>query len=237
MHTKQSFLETKTSSVALFLLSALVLFIGTERRGFGDDSSFDDTNYLAHWEDREKENKWIFSPGLNAGYTDLLHGYPNYKNLGNAGFDIYLRQPLSVDPTWREKLLFRLSGDYVPLQTPEGVRGIVHDVYSVNGSVIYRFFDFENGEEYKQTVPFIGGGVGVYWDRIVQNHPAFPKVTTTQGFLGLNASVGVMLPAMGRLRLVPEIRYHTMRQYKSYWPSYVSYQLALVYWTPTKVVE
>ncbi len=240
-HDSTSSLPRHARPLAPFFISALFLLVAA---AFGsisaraDENSFDDNDYLKIWEDKERGVGWNVSFGLNGGYTDLLNGYPRYENLGNVGIDVYFRPPVPLFPKWKDKLAFRLSGDYVPLQPPKEVYGITEDIYSLNATILYRFINFARGDEHKRLIPFVGGGVGAYWDRISLDHPALDeKVTRSHAFLGLSASGGFMLPSMGRFRLIPEVRYHSMKQYAGYWASYISYQLGLVYWLPSKVKE
>jgi hypothetical protein len=196
----------------------------------------DHVDYVGLWDDREKGGSYSFSPGINGGYTDLLRGYPDYENLGNLGLDLYMRPPPPLEARWTQHMMFRLSADYFPLQVPNYVYNTTEDLFSLNGTVLWRFTDFA-GKETEKWIPFLGLGAGLYWDSTRVNTPASGKVHGTEMYLGANGAAGVFLPCFGNWRLVPEIRYHAIRQLENYWASHISYQIGLVYWLPAVEVE
>lgn len=196
----------------------------------------DDTNYVKEWSERDRGSGWNFSPALNGGYTSMLHGYNGYKNLGNAGVDLYMRPPEPQFPRWYHHMIFRLSGDYFPLQVPSQVAGITEDIYSLNGTALWRFSNFGQSE-HNQWIPYLGAGVGVYWDSVTVDTLATGKVKNAEQYLGVTGSVGVMLPTVGPIRLIPEIRYHTFREAGKYWASHMTYQIGAAIWFPAKVSE
>ena len=130
-----------------------------------------------------------------------------------------------------------MSGEYFALEVPKDVKGVTEDLYGLTGTVIYRFVDFKGKTEDKRFVPFFGGGFGVYWDRTMIDHPATGKKSGVSTYIGYTGSAGLMLPAFGNLRIIPEVRYHALDQWKVYWASHMTYQLGLVYWLPAKASE
>lgn len=214
------------------VLLALVTLVAVPARAELDDN----VDYMNDWAERDRGSGWNFSPALNGGYTSLLHGYKGYKNLGNAGLDLYMRPPEPQFPRWYNHMIFRLSADYFPLQVPSQVVGITEDLYSLNGTALWRFSNFGQSE-HNQWIPYLGAGVGVYLDSVTVDTLATGKVKTTEQYLGVTGSAGVMLPAIGPIRLVPEIRYHTFRQAGNYWASHLTYQVGAAIWFPAKVIE
>lgn len=196
----------------------------------------DKLDYLEEWSERDRGTGWNISPALNGGYTQLIKGYEDYTNLGNAGIDLYMRPPVPQFPKWHSRMMFRLSVDYFPLQVPDDVVGITHDLYSLNGTVLWRFMDMSQAEHH-QWVPFVGGGVGMYLDRITLEMPASGKISGTKRYLGGTASVGVQIPCIGSIRLVPELRYHAILEPDNFWAQHVTYQLGAALWFPAKVKE
>jgi hypothetical protein len=194
---------------------------------FADEEEFDYKNYFKG----ERATRWIIAPGFNGGITKMNNGYDGYDDLGHAGFDVYFNppRPLYEPPTWRNRLYWRLSADYFPLQVPEGVYGVTEDIYSINNAVGFKFLSFNRREE-KQIVPFVAGGFGVYWDRIELDTPASGKVTGMHNYFGVNASAGFFLPSLWNIRLVPEIRWHGMRTTGNYWATHYTFQGSLVLW-------
>lgn len=221
-----------------FLFSGLLLpLLGIFATPVHADDSFDDANYVKMLDERDRGVGWNVSPGVSAGYTIPLHGYPNYLNSYNGALDIYFRPPVPQFPDWTTRLAFRLSGEYFALEVPKEVKGVTEDLYGFTGTVLYRFVNFAGQQENEKFVPFMGGGVGYYWDRITIDHPATGKKTGSNGYFGYTGSAGLMLPAFGNFRLIPEVRYHALDQWKVYWASHMTYQLALVYWIPAKESE
>jgi hypothetical protein len=196
----------------------------------------DNPSYLKDWTERDKGSGWNFSPAFNGGYTSLLHGYKGYKNLGNAGLDLYMRPPVPQFPRWYNHMIFRLSADYFPLQVPSQVVGITEDIYALTGTALWRFSNASEAE-HNQWIPFLGAGVGVYWDSVTVDTLATGKVKDAEQYLGVTGALGVMLPTWGPIRIIPEIRYHTLREAGRYWASHMTYQIGAALWFPAKVSE
>jgi hypothetical protein len=156
--------------------------------------------------------RWDVFPAANIGYNQLLKGYQGYENLGNAGVDLYvLRRPPEVEePKGSDRLGFRISADYFPLQVPEGVYNTTEDIFSLNAAVLYRFYSLYRPEQ-TQYIPFVGIGAGAYRDVVTVDTPASGKVSGTHSYLGFSGSLGVFLPVMGAVRFAPEIRLHALR--------------------------
>lgn len=178
--------------------------------------------------DRDKRHL-VIHPEAHAGYNQLVRGYKGYKNLGNAGVDVYMTLSDNTDrePSWRDNFVLRLSADYFPMQVPAGVYNLTEDMYSVNASFLYRFQDY-----YKITedawVPFLGAGFGEYFDRIKLDTPATGTVTGTHTSFGFNLSLGFNSPRlMGSWRLTPEVRIHAIRAPDNYYAVNTAYQLGL----------
>lgn len=201
------------------------------------DDSFDDTDYIAMMDEKDKGVGWNVSPGISGGYTVPLHGYPEYPNSYNGALDVYFRPPVPQFPTWATRMAFRLSGEYFALEVPKEVKGVTEDLYGLTGTVLYRFVNFAGEGEDKKFVPFVGGGFGVYYDRMSIDHPATGKKTGSNAYIGYTGSAGLMLPVFGNFRIIPEVRYHALDQWKVYWASHMTYQLGLVYWLPAKASE
>ncbi|MBL8023401.1 MAG: hypothetical protein JNK54_03860 [Elusimicrobia bacterium] len=200
------------------------------------DDSFDDTDYMAVLEERERGVGWNLAIGPTGGHTTLLGGYKDYGNLGNVGLDIYFRPPVPQFPRWYDRLLFRLSGSYYPLEVPPYVAYTTEDLYSVNATVIFRLMGFYGTPEHKRLIPFIGAGPALQWDRVSIKHPAVQESGANM-HLGFSATGGFMLPTVAGFRLIPEVRYQAVREPDQYWTSHISYMLALTYWPPANVVE
>lgn len=204
------------------------------------DPEDEDTNYTKKWADAEAGSSWVFSPALYGGYLDPLDGYPRFESFASGGLDIYVRPPVPQFPRATDKFIGRISFNYFPLQVPDEVRGVMEDIYSLDLSVLYRLTGFQGRPENSRWVPFVGGGIGVYQDVIKTNHPAFSaygELKSRETYMGVNASGGFMLPCLGRLRLIPEVRYHAMKIENGEWATHISYQLGLAYWISDRVEE
>lgn len=219
-------------SLFLFFLPLLLSPAAGRAETIGEDEA-DHSTYF-----KETGPSWIISPGINGGYNKLVRGYKDYEDLGNAGVDIYFRPPQSAveTPNWTNRMMFRLSGDWFPLQLPPGPRGLTEDVFSLNGTVVYKIQSFARAES-KQWTPFLGLGFGGYWDRVSLDTPASGKITGTHFYWGINADAGFMLPAVFGVRLVPEVRYHTAKTPNNYYVANMTYQMGAVLWFDPKVYD
>jgi hypothetical protein len=180
--------------------------------------------YYAH-----EGRHWLFMPAVNGGYHQLIEGYDGYSDLGNAGLDLYIgRSPAPEEFTMEDRVMLRISADYFPLQVPEGTNGLEEDVYALTASAVVKMHSSLRSE-LRQWVPFLGFGAGMYWDYVTLDTPASGKVSGTHNIPGFNVSVGVMSPAAGILRLVPEVRFHALRTPGNNWAHSVAYQAALLF--------
>jgi hypothetical protein len=222
-----------TSLVLLGLIGVALSLLSPSVRA---DEGFDDVDYTKVLADRDKGVGWNMAFGLTGGYTDVLDGYKGYTNLGNIGVDTYFRPPVPQFPKWFDRLIFRFSADYFPLQVPETVAYTKEDLFTLSATVIIRAMTFSGGPEHTRFIPFLGLGPALGWDRVTVNHPA---VQTSGSFmsLGYSASAGVMLPTVGGFRVIPEVRYQSMKEPDQFWTSHISYMLALTYWPPANVEE
>jgi hypothetical protein len=179
----------------------------------------------------QEKPSWTFIPAGHGGQNKLGSNYDGYEDLGAGGFDVYFNPPLPEfeEPDWRHKLMFRLSGDYFPLQVPEGVYGLTEDIYSLNCGIVKKFMHFRKPEG-RQWTPFLAGGFGVYWDRITLDTPASGKVTGMHTYFGFNGGAGLMFPSILGLRLVPEFRWHGMRPAGNVWVTNTVYQGSVMLW-------
>lgn len=200
------------------------------------DDSFDDTDYIAMMDEKDKGVGWNMAFGPTAGYTDVLNGYQDYTNLGNVGLDVYFRPPIPQFPRWYDRFMFRLSADYFPLQVPDYVPYTTEDLYTMSATVLVRMMSFSGTPEHQRFTPFIGIGPAMGWDRISVKHPAV-NASGTFFHLGYSASGGIMLPTVGGFRLIPEIRYQSMNEPNQYWTSHISYMVGITYWPPANVEE
>lgn len=222
---------------SLAALAFLGLFAAAPARAFDD---FGDADYTKKWEESETSPSWIVSPALYGGFLDPLDNYPKFENFISGGLDLYIRPPLPQFPRWADKLMGRISLNYFPLKVPKEARGVMEDIYSVDFSVLYRLTKFTGRPESSRWVPFLGGGVGIYQDEIRTNHPAlsaYGELKSRETYMGLNASGGFMLPCLGKIRLVPEVRYHALKVEHGDWATHISYQLGLAYWIPDRIEE
>lgn len=210
-----------------------LLFISTPL--FAIDS-FDDTDYIEMLKERERGVGWNMAFGPSGGATKMLNGYQGYEDKGNVGIDLYFRPPVPQFPNWTDRLLFRFSADYFPLQVPKTVYYTKEDLYSISGTVICRIMSFNNKPENKRFIPFLGAGPALQWDRISTNHPAV-DTSGTFLYLGYSASGGFMLPTVAGLRLIPEVRYQSFKEPNHFWTSHISYMVSLTYWPPANVEE
>ncbi len=193
-------------------------------------STEEDPDYSRFYNDEDRI-PWLFLLTVNGGYNQLLKGYKGYDNLGNAGIDLYMRPGrLRVEaPGWKEHLMFRLSADYFPLQVPEGVYGLTEDMYGISGALLFKAFTLSRPES-DQWVPFLGIGVGHYLDRVTLDTPASGKIAGTHNHFGANASLGLFTPVFfGRLHLIPEIRFHTLKIPDDSWSMNLTYQAGLAF--------
>lgn len=178
--------------------------------------------------DTTSKTLWKTYVAAFAGYNMLIDGYEGYKNLGNAGVELWL-QPYDVsieEPTWRtNRFYFRLSAEWMPLQVPAGNYGITEDIYAGTAQIIYRFRMEDRGE----WSPFIGFGAGQYIDRITLDTPASGKVSGNHSHFGMNGSAGIFLPPVGPFRLAAEARYHRLRGPDGFWPQNVTFHGNLIY--------
>jgi hypothetical protein len=229
-------------SPLLIASALLILFSGA---GFCDSVLDSSDELIDHYETQERQREeysdfyqpeagtpWSFVLALNGGYNQLLKGYKGYENLGNAGLDLYVRPSRSYleDPGWKDRLIFRLSVDYFPLQVPEGVYGITEDIYGLHGAIMVRFHRLSFPET-RQWVPFTGVGLGTYFDQVTLDTPATGKVSGIHRSLGANASIGLFSPRMGsRWQIIPEIRFHILKIPDAAWSMNMTYQVGLAYW-------
>jgi hypothetical protein len=178
-----------------------------------------------------------FHPESAGGLTIPLDGYKNYDNSPNASLDVYFRPPVPQFPEWSDRMMFRLSGEYFPLEVPSEVKGVVEDLYALTGTVLFRIMRMDGTPENKRWIPYIGGGAGVFWDRIKLDYPGMSSTDSVDTFFGLTGSVGILLPAIGPIRMVPEVRYYSFKRSNGIWANHMSYQIGLVYWLPSKMEE
>lgn len=184
----------------------------------------------------DKKSHYTVVPALNVGYNKLLKGYDGYKNLGNAGADLYIHNPQEKvgDFDWSDHFAFRFSFDYFPLQVPEGVNGVTEDIFAYSGAVIYKFF--RKGDLNPRWIPMLGVGAGLYEDRITLDTKATGKVTGKQKLFGENASLALVTPEVKLLipvRFIPEVRYHRIKNVRDN-STNITFQLAISYWPRQK---
>ncbi|MBL0059623.1 MAG: hypothetical protein IPP35_11080 [Elusimicrobia bacterium] len=227
------FARGRTALVLLGLLGVTLAFFSPPARA---DDGFDDVDYSKVLAERDKGVGWNMAFGLTGGYTDVLTGYKDYTNLGNIGVDTYFRPPVPQFPKWYNRLVFRFSADYFPLQVPETIPYTKEDLFTLSATIVIRAMKFSGAPEHTLWIPFIAVGPAVGWDRITVNHPA---VQASGSFLhlGYSASGGIMLPTLGGFRLIPEVRYQSMKEPDQYWTSHISYMMAITYWPPANVEE
>lgn len=222
---------------SLAALAFLAAFHAAPLRALED---FEDHDIVKQWEQSESNSRWLFSPALYGGYLDPMDGYPRFENFVSGGLDLYVRPPLPQFPNWADKLVGRISFNYFPLEVPKEVRGVMEDIYSIDFSVLYRVTRFQGKPDHLRWVPFLGGGIGVYQDVIKSEHPAFSslgQIKQRETYMGFNGSAGFLLPCLGRIRLIPEVRYHALKKENGDWASHISYQLGLAYWIPDRIEE
>lgn len=217
-------------------LALLALLLGVSPRLLAGDDQ-EDLDYLEQWAESDAGLSWRFSPAVSAGYSDMLYGYERYQNSPSGGVDLYMRPPIPQFPNWTHRLVGRLSADYFALSVPPEIKGVTEDLISLNASVIYRWMGFEGKPEHERWIPFVGGGAGVYQDRITMEHPIYGDVKGHETYLGFLGCGGIMLPTFGNLRLIPEVRYHTINRDGGHWVSHINYQLALAFWLPARLEE
>jgi len=212
--------------LAIFVFAVFVPFLSAENFQFEDDTFKSAKNYF-----KTKGSRWSISPGINGGLNKMVSGYDNYEDLGKVGIDVYFRPPLPTVGalTWKDKMMFRASVDYFPLQVPDGTFGLTEDIYALTGTMIIKrqnfFFD-----EADQLIPFLGIGAGIYWDRIELDTPASGKVTGMDAYFGVTGSFGFLFPTVSNLQFVPEIRFHGIRSEGNFWATHVTYQAGLILW-------
>ncbi|MBK7208074.1 MAG: hypothetical protein IPH91_07335 [Elusimicrobia bacterium] len=221
---------------SLAALAFLALFSTAPLRAFEEE----DDDLVKKWQESETKSSWVLSPALYGGYLDPLDGYPRFESFASGGLDLYVRPPLPQFPNWADKLVGRISFNYFPLEAPKEVRGVMEDIYSIDFSVLYRLTRFQGKPDHLRWVPFLGGGIGVYQDVIKSEHPAFSslgQIKQRETYMGLNGSAGFMLPCLGPIRLIPEVRYHALKKEHGEWATHISYQLGLAYWIPDRIEE
>ena len=199
--------------------------------------SFDDTDYIEMMEERDSGVGWNVSPGVSGGLTTPLDGYKNYQNSGNGAIDVYFRPPIPQFPEWPSRMMFRMSGEYFPLEVPKEVKGVVEDLYALTGTVMYRFMRMDGTPEHNRFVPYLGAGVGVFWDHFKLDYPGVEKTSSLDTFFGYTGSAGILLPCIGPIRIVPEVRAYSFRRANNNWAVHMAYQLGITYWLPAKLEE
>ncbi len=224
----------RTRRWALLVTLPGILFVSIPLHAL---DSFDDTDYIEVLKERERGVGWNISPGVSGGLTIPLDGYENYDNSPNASLDIYFRPPVPQFPEWPDRMMFRLSGEYFPLEVPSEVKGVVEDLYALTGTVLFRLMRMDGMPEHKRWIPYVGGGAGVFWDRIKLDYPGMPSTDSVDTFFGLTGSAGILVPAIGPIRIVPEVRYYSFKRSNGIWANHLSYQIGLVYWLPSKMEE
>ncbi|MFH1825106.1 MAG: hypothetical protein ABH873_07795 [Candidatus Firestonebacteria bacterium] len=163
----------------------------------------------------DKEYKLMFGIGGSGGYNLLLNGYSSYgnNNITGAG-NIKIRL---LDDKGITNLMFGGAVEFFPLVTPEGTYGTSEDVFTVN-----LFFDygFLPGEFIN---PYLGGGIGGYFDTVKFETPMSGTLSNTYFSFGLNARAGAEISIISNLCLVPEVKAHFIMGPKFFFAINVSF--------------
>ncbi|MBI5555522.1 MAG: outer membrane beta-barrel protein [Elusimicrobia bacterium] len=162
----------------------------------------------------------IFSGGGGAGENFLVDGYKKYKN--NLSAKIELRIGLA-NAGARPNMFVTMNYDYMPLIMPAGLYGMSEKITSFNAGFLYGF-DAQN-----KINLFIGPGAGFYYDLITLDTPASGKLEHEYSFFGYNITAGFNYYVAENLVLIPEIRYHLIREPGSFYATNMIFQIGAQY--------
>jgi hypothetical protein len=220
---KLTHMTARPQYLKIFLLGTAFLTLSPTAKLFADSGEFGENIVRT-------KSSWETSIGVSGGYNQLIRGYDNYDNLGNIGLEIFMREIPSIASSsqWKKRVGYRFSLEYFPLQVPKGNNGLTEDIYSANAGIFYKFLNVEDPEVF-QWVPFVGLGLGGYWDALRLSTPATGTVSSIEGYFGMNTFFGVLLPAWGNWRVAPEIKLHGIRTPGNYWSINTTYSVVLLY--------
>ncbi len=194
---------------------------------------------------RECAGRVRYGGGVFGGYNYLLAGYENYGSLWTGGVDLIAIKKLtfrdkSKGPGYRDcrdNLGVRFSFAYAPVAVPEGNYNVSQDYLSVYFTVFYRFGRGEVADSPSGWFPFVGGGMGLAFDRTSANSPASGELSGTASMLTLNLVGGFLGPEVFKnVRFVPEVRVNALALARGF-----NFQTAglvsLAYWPDTRLPE
>lgn len=147
-------------------------------------------------------DKYILQPGLrlHGGYNYLLSGYRDYTNNYTLGAELRFRM------IFEDKKIglfgFYVSIDESPMIVPSGTYGVQEDIINLNFGATFGLFP--------QSVinPYIGFGVGLYFDWLRYDTPATGALSSFHTFLGIDPRAGIELGISNSIKFAPELRVH-----------------------------
>lgn len=162
----------------------------------------------------------VFSGGGYAGENFLIDGYKKYKNnfSGNMEFRIGIANAAA-----KPNMIVAVNYDYMPLIMPDGLYGMSEKITSFNAGFLY-CFDAQNTIDL-----FIGPGAGFYYDLITLDTPASGKLEHEYSFFGYNVTAGINYYVSDNLVLIPEIRYHLIREPGNFYATNMVFQIGAQY--------
>jgi len=201
----------KTTALFLFLL---VLAAGSLAR------AEEDQRFGISDEDTSKKILWLGVGGYG-GMNFLSKGYDQHKKsdyMGGGEIDLGLAEPRRT-PQFR----LRLNFDYLPLAIEDGPYGLSESMKALTVGFYY------NPRPEQDLSFFVGPGVGYYFDTVAVNSPATGIKSNTYNFLGVNFFGGARWRLSDALWLVPELRFHLVREPGNFWATNYDLQIGLNY--------
>jgi hypothetical protein len=201
----------KTTAIFIFML---ILAAGTIARADDED------RYGIGDKEPGRKILWLGAGGY-AGMNSLSRGYEQHKKSGYMGggeIELGLADPRRV-PTYR----LRLNFDYMPLAIEDGPYGLSE---SLNALTVGFSYNYRPEQDLSY---FAGPAIGYYFDTVSVNSPATGIKSNTYSFLGLNFFGGVRWRLGDTLYLVPELRYHLVREPGAFWATNYDLQIGLNY--------
>ncbi|OGF47404.1 MAG: hypothetical protein A2452_02665 [Candidatus Firestonebacteria bacterium RIFOXYC2_FULL_39_67] len=144
----------------------------------------------------------IIKIGLGAfgGLSKLLTGYDSYVRRNYyGGLQVHLRPYEKNKPS---DLSFGFAFDEIPLSLPEGTYGQTEDIASLTGYLHYNPFPVFIFH------PYVGLGLGGYFDYITVDTPASGYMSSMYFFMGFNINAGAEWRINDFITLFGEVKYH-----------------------------
>ncbi len=207
----------------LLLLIVMLMFVCAHV--FAEDLDFGEEQEMM----LKKAKGWVgakepviktFAVGGSLGMNYLQRGYDSYKkNYPDFGVDLKVIRKRETQTTLYD---YRISFEYFPLVVPEGTYGLTEDIYAFSGALLFNFYHHEYFTSYA------GIGPGLYLDHIRLDTPVSGEKSTMYAYVGVNASVGLIINTKYGFKIYPEVRYHSMSG-QGYFTTHMSIQCGIMF--------